>query len=103
MPCPRTIPIPRNDQFLSADEGTCSGSLPGVAGVGTIDILPLQGGNTTRFYVEAIPIPAPDQAIEANIRVADETYFQTIGIPLLAGRAFDGRDHANAPGVVIIW
>ena len=42
------------------------------------------------------------QAIEANTRVADETYFQTIGIPLLAGRAFDGRDHANAPGVVII-
>jgi predicted permease len=78
------------------------GSLPGVAGVGTIDILPLQGGNTTRFYVDGDPIPAPGQATEANIRVADETYFQTIGIPLLAGRAFDGRDHADAPGVVII-
>jgi putative ABC transport system permease protein len=34
--------------------------------------------------------------------VADENYFQTIGIPLLAGRAFDGRDNADAPGVVII-
>jgi putative ABC transport system permease protein len=52
--------------------------------------------------VDGDPIPAPGQATEANIRVADETYFQTIGIPLLAGRAFDGRDNANAPGVVII-
>lgn len=77
-------------------------ALPGVEGVGAIDILPLQGGNTTRFYVEGDPIPAPGQAIEANLRVADENYFQTIGIPLLAGRAFDGRDHADAPGVVII-
>lgn len=77
-------------------------SLPGVAGVGTIDILPLQGGNTTRFYVEGDPIPAPGQAIEANTRVADETYFQTLGIPLIAGRAFEGSDQAGAPGVVII-
>ncbi|HEX6729900.1 MAG TPA: ABC transporter permease, partial [Pyrinomonadaceae bacterium] len=77
-------------------------SVPGVNGVGTIDILPLQGGNTTRFYVDGDPIPAPGQAIEANIRVADEKYFQTMGIPLLAGRPFDSRDNPNAPGVVII-
>jgi len=77
-------------------------SIPGVASVGTIDVLPLQGGNTTRFYVEGDPVPAPGQAIEANIRVADETYFQTLGIPLVAGRAFEGSDHADAPGVVII-
>lgn len=77
-------------------------ALPGVAGVGTIDVLPLQGGNTTRFYVEGDPIPAPGQAIEANVRVADESYFQTLGIPLLAGRAFERSDHADAPGVVII-
>src|SRR4029453_8265302 len=77
-------------------------SIPGVASVGTIDILPLQGGNTTRFYVEGDPVPAPGQAIEANMRVPDEGYFQTLGIPLIAGRYFDSRDTPNAPGVVII-
>lgn len=77
-------------------------TLPGVAGVGTIDILPLQGGNTTRFYVEGDPIPAPGQATEANIRVVNETYFQTLGIPLLAGRMFESNDNAASPGVVVI-
>jgi putative ABC transport system permease protein len=77
-------------------------SLPGVSGAGTVNILPLQGGNTTRFLVEGDPIPAPGQEIEANIRVVDETYFQTLGIPLMAGRTFDERDRADAPGVVII-
>jgi len=67
-------------------------SLPGVTGAGTVNVLPLQGGNTTRFYVDGDPVPAPGQEIEANIRVVDHTYFQTLGVPVIAGRAFDGRD-----------
>ena len=67
-------------------------SLPGVNGSGTVNILPLQSGNTTRFYVDGDPIPPPDQEIEANFRVVDESYFQTLGVPIIAGRAFDERD-----------
>ncbi|MEO8434819.1 MAG: ABC transporter permease [Pyrinomonadaceae bacterium] len=67
-------------------------SLPGVNGAGTVNVLPLQGGNTTRFHVDGDPVPAPGQEIEANIRVVDESYFQTLGVPIVAGRAFDERD-----------
>ncbi len=67
-------------------------SLPGVSGSGTVNILPLQGGNTTRFYVDGDPVPSPGQEIEANIRTVDENYFQTLGVPIIAGRAFDERD-----------
>lgn len=77
-------------------------SLPGVSGTGTVNILPLQGGNTTRFNVEGDPVPPPGQEIEANFRVVDATYFQTLGVPLISGRMFDGSDKADAPGVVII-
>jgi putative ABC transport system permease protein len=77
-------------------------SLPGVSGVGTVNILPLQSGNTTRVYVEGDPVPMPGQELEANIRTVDESYFPTLGVPLIAGRAFDERDKANAPAVVII-
>ncbi len=67
-------------------------SLPGVSGAGTVNVLPLQGGNTTRFYVDGDPVPLPGQEIEANIRVVNETYFQTLGVPIIAGRPFDDRD-----------
>ncbi len=77
-------------------------SLPGVTGAGTVNILPLQPGNTTRFNIEGDPVPPPGQEVEANIRVVDESYFQTLGVPFIAGRAFDERDKADAPGVVII-
>lgn len=79
-------------------------SLPGTKGSGTVDILPLQGGNTTRFTIEGDPVPPPGQEIEANVRVVSETYFQTLGVPLIAGRMFDDRDGLtpNSGGPVII-
>jgi putative ABC transport system permease protein len=77
-------------------------ALPGVSSAGTVNILPLQGGNTTRVNVEGDPIPPPGQETEANNRTIDENYFQTLGVPLVAGRMFDARDKADAPPVVII-
>ncbi|HEU4713068.1 MAG TPA: ABC transporter permease [Pyrinomonadaceae bacterium] len=77
-------------------------SLPGVSGAGTVDILPVNAGNTTRFVIDGDPLPPPGKETEANIRVVNGSYFQTIGVPLLAGRMFDARDNAQAPGVVII-
>ena len=34
-------------------------SLPGVTGAGTVNILPLNAGNTTRFYIDGDPVPQP--------------------------------------------
>ncbi len=77
-------------------------SLPGVVDAGTVDRLPLNAGNTTRFYVDGDPVPAPGKEIEANIRVASDDYFKALGIPLLAGRTFDASDSAGTPVKVII-
>ena len=77
-------------------------SLPGVSGTGTVNILPLNGGNTTRFIVEGDPVPPPGQEVEANIRTVNDTYFQTLGVPLLAGRMFDESDKTGGQDVVII-
>jgi ABC-type transport system, involved in lipoprotein release, permease component len=86
-----------NDQFTERVR-----AIPGVVSAGTVNILPLNAGNTTRFTVDGDPVPPPGQEIEANIRTVNESYFQTLGIPLLAGRMFDQRDTADKPGVVII-
>ena len=77
-------------------------SLPGVSGAGTFNILPVNAGNTTRFFVDGDPIPAPGEEIEANIRTVSDDYFTALGVPVLAGRAFDSRDTQNGQSVVII-
>jgi putative ABC transport system permease protein len=77
-------------------------SLPGVSNAGTVDILPLNAGNTTRFYIDGDPVPQPGKEIEANMRVVSDSYFQTLGVPLLGGRMFDRREGPNSPPVVVI-
>jgi putative ABC transport system permease protein len=77
-------------------------SLPGVSGSGTVNILPVNAGNTTRFYIDGDPVPEPGKEVEANIRTVSDDYFQALGIPLLAGRTFDTSDKPNGRGVVII-
>jgi predicted permease len=77
-------------------------ALPGVSDVGTVNILPLQPGNTTRVNVEGDPVPPPGQELEANIRTVSESYFKTLGVPLISGRMFESHDQADTAPVVII-
>jgi putative ABC transport system permease protein len=77
-------------------------SIQGVQGAGTVGSMPLMGGNTTRFYVEGKPIPAPGEDTECNLRLVSTNYFQTLGVPLLQGRHFNEQDNDTAPQVVII-
>ena len=91
LPMPKYTELDKQVSFYD-QLNTRVASLPGVAGAGTVNVLPLQGGNTTRFYIEGDPVPAPGQETEANIRVVDHTYFPTLGVPIIAGRGFDERD-----------
>jgi predicted permease len=43
-----------------------------------------------------------DQMIRVAYNVISPLYFDTMGIPLLAGRDFDSRDEGEAPGTIII-
>jgi len=77
-------------------------ALPGVSAMGTVNILPLQPGNTSRVYVEGDPVPPPGQEMEANIRNVSDDYFKALQVPLLEGRHFDVRDKPNDPESVIL-
>ena len=77
-------------------------ALPGVAGVGTADKLPLQPGNTSSVYVDGEPVPPPGQEMEANVRVVSDNYFQSLQVPLIEGRQFDSGDKSNDPESVIL-
>jgi putative ABC transport system permease protein len=77
-------------------------SIPSVEGVGTIDVLPIQGGNTTKFIIEGETPPPPGEEIESNIRTISNSYFSTMKVPLIQGRFFDSRDRADSPMVLIV-
>ncbi len=76
--------------------------LPGVSGAAGIDPVPL-GTNNRQFSLSGVGHPTIDDAegLRVDTYVATTGYFNTVGIPLLAGRSFDGREAADAPAVVI--
>jgi ABC-type antimicrobial peptide transport system permease subunit len=61
---------------------------------------PVLLGEFTKFFEELFR----DQTHmgEADYSVASEGYFKALGIPLLQGRLFDGRDAADAPHAALI-
>jgi len=78
-------------------------SLPGVTSASAINHLPLSGDRWgTPFAVEGRPAPPPGQSPSTTFRFACPKYFQTMEIPLLAGRDFDERDNLEAPTAVIV-
>lgn len=76
-------------------------ALPGVASVACTDVLPLSGGNRSdAFQAEGRPAP-PGEFHSVELFMASPGYFQTLGIPLIAGRDF-GDESATGPKVVIV-
>ena len=93
---------PVNKRFTQ-DLQTHVGSLPGVLAVSGIGHLPLSGANAGRgFTIEGRPDPGSENQAGAGYSVACPNYFQTMGIPLVAGREFSEQDRFGAPGVIVI-
>lgn len=77
-------------------------ALPGVESVAATSELPLNGEhNDSSFYLDGRSY-GPSEFDDANFREVSNSYFATMRIPLLSGRAFTAQDIQNGPGVVIV-
>jgi len=77
-------------------------SLPGVSDVGLTSKLPLDFGNSVGFDIAGRPPSRPGEYPSASYRDIAGSYFKTLDIPVLSGRAFDARDVATAPQVAVV-
>jgi putative ABC transport system permease protein len=78
-------------------------SLPGARAAGAVAYLPLSGQKIGHsFTIDDQPPPRPGEEFSTDIRPIAGNYFRALGIPLLRGRTFDGRDNERAPTVFII-
>ena len=73
-------------------------STPGVQSAAVVNRLPL-GGQTQTLVIE---FKDHDSPINIDSRSASPNYFRTLGIPILAGRAFREDETADRPPVGII-
>ena len=77
---------------------------PEVESVGWSSSLPYGTTEFGPFSIEVVgdaPV-APDQRPRADVAVADDGYFRTLDLPIVAGRRFTDRDSAAALSVCIV-
>jgi putative ABC transport system permease protein len=76
---------------------------PGIQAVSLATAPPLAGANDTVVYREGRPPATASDRRFAQVRRIQGQYFSTLGIPIVAGRAFDDRgDRAGAPDLAIV-
>jgi putative ABC transport system permease protein len=80
-------------------------ALPGAVSAGYVNDPPLvfKGGRVVaRAEGEPAPEPSTIARYLANNRVVSDGYLETLGVPLIRGRRFDGRDVAGAAATVVV-
>ncbi|HXV61138.1 MAG TPA: ABC transporter permease [Vicinamibacteria bacterium] len=78
-------------------------AIPGVRSAALSDRVPLDGsGWTGTFYPEGHELAPGQPTPGAELNLVSAGYFETLGIPLLAGRDFAETDTASTPRVVIL-
>jgi putative ABC transport system permease protein len=78
------------------------GALSGVQSVAFASAGPLMPGFTNSFVIEGREDEAARGQAEIYTRMVSPSYFQTVGIPLVHGRALGTRDDAHAPLVALL-
>ena len=78
-------------------------ALPGVRSAAFVADLPLNGGTDSQgFHIVGRPDPAPGKTHSAGFNIATARYFETMGIPVKAGREFTDGDRATTTPVIVI-
>jgi putative ABC transport system permease protein len=77
-------------------------ALPQVKSASSIHSLPTRPTSGTWYERADRPPLPPGSHTGGDVSVVSADYFQTMGIPMLAGREFDRRDHIGSPSVVIV-
>jgi putative ABC transport system permease protein len=96
---------PRDEQRLRFFQDLVArvSAIPGVRSAGAITALPFAGlGAATGFTIVGQPPPANGQGPVVDVRVCDNGYFRTMGVPLMRGRLFTDRELRERSNVVII-
>jgi putative ABC transport system permease protein len=89
-------------QFYEAVEREVA-ALPGVRSAAWASTLPYGNSQIGRQAFEIAGAPVrPDDRPQADYQIVSPAYFQTMDLPIVAGRPFTSRDRGNGPPVCIV-
>jgi predicted permease len=77
--------------------------IPGIESAAlTTGVLQPMLANSTVFEIEGRPLPPPEERVEYPYEFVWPGFFETLRMPIVRGRGFTTRDHADAPQAAIV-
>ncbi len=83
-------------QDMATDPNVISAAVSSDVPMGDSDLM------TPDYKVEGQPTPVGQPAPRADVHIASEDYFTTLGIPMGEGRSFTSQDSLHAPAVIVV-
>jgi putative ABC transport system permease protein len=77
-------------------------AVPGVRNAALISQLPLRGENDLRLEIEGRPVAPDDPPMTAQGRLVSPNYFETMGIPRLAGEGLPDLEDSVSRRLVVV-
>lgn len=94
---------PQSRRVFTREVAARLAAVPGAERVALANVLPARGSNTSRpVLVEGALPPASGEAPGADLRLVSAGFFETLGIPLLAGRGIQASDDQDALPVAVV-
>ncbi|HEX5889843.1 MAG TPA: ABC transporter permease, partial [Pyrinomonadaceae bacterium] len=93
-------PVKINNFFNQLNERVAA--VPGVESVSIAYDHPLQSNWLDSFEIEGRPAAPENQSQSANFMPVGSSYFNTVGVQVVSGRAFTPQDDAEHPGVAVV-
>ena len=90
-------------QFFDAIEQEIK-ALPGIGSIAWASAVPMRPGDAAPYSIEILGDPPLDDSRRpiAELQIVSATYFNTLDLPVVAGRAFDPRDTRTAVPVCMV-
>jgi predicted permease len=77
-------------------------ALPGVSAASLATRLPVSPGGTTTTVIEGYQPNPGTEAVEMSFAYVSPSFFETVGVPLIAGREFGPDDRRETQRVVVV-
>jgi len=78
-------------------------AVPGVESISIANRLPFSPNvHTTTIVIDGHPEATPEQGLSVDTNGVTYDYFDTLGVPIVSGRAFDTRDTPTSPLAAIV-
>ncbi len=93
---------PESRRIFYRDAVTAVADIPGIEAAASVTPMPMEMGSVPSSWILSPDVRPNDPTVMAHMRTVTPNYFDAMGIRVVRGREFNGRDEEDSEAVVLV-